>query len=73
MFDLDHPGVLISGGFISLVGTALFIYGKKQGNIKTLATGAAYVILPMLVTSMLALWGIFGAGLGALWWFSREG
>lgn len=54
--DLDHPAVLFSGLFIGMLGMAMFIYGKKQQNIRLLAGGLAMCIFPYFVTSLALTW-----------------
>ena len=71
--NLSDPGVLISGLFIGMVGVALFIYGKKQANLRCLAAGAALCIYPYFVTSLLLMWLIAAACLGVLALLSRAG
>ena len=65
--DFDNPWTLTSGALIGLIGAAIFIYGKKQQNLRCLAGGVVLCVFPMFVTSLLAMWGIAAACLGALY------
>jgi len=71
--NLSDPAVLISGLFIGLVGVALFMYGKKQCNLRFLGAGAALCIYPYFVSSVLLIWLIAAACLGLLVLTSRAG
>ena len=71
--NLGDPAVLISGLFIGLVGMALFIYGKKESNLRFLAAGAALCVYPYFVSSLLVLWLIAAVCVGALVLMSRAG
>jgi branched-subunit amino acid transport protein len=46
------PGNLFASLFISSIGAALFIYGKKQERIPQLTAGIVLSIFPMLVASV---------------------
>ncbi len=65
--DLGNPWALVYGALIGLIGTVIFIYGKKQQNLKCLAGGAVLCVFPMFVTSLLAMWGIAAACLAAMY------
>ncbi len=69
--DFGNPWAIFSGLIIGLLGTAIFIYGKKQQNIRCLAGGAVLCVFPIFVTSLLAMWGITAACLGALYFAGR--
>lgn len=62
---------MLSGLFIGLVGMALFIYGKKQADLKCLVTGVVLCVFPYFVTSVLLMWAITGACLGGLYWWVK--
>src|SRR5262249_18320756 len=64
--NLDHPLVLVSGLFIGLVGMALFMYGKKETNLRVLGVGAVLCVYPYFVSSLLLLWLIAAACIGLL-------
>jgi hypothetical protein len=68
-FRLD-AGPLVVSTIAGALGTALLVYGKKQGRWPHLAAGALLLIYPYFVESMTALLA-FGALIGAgLWWAS---
>jgi hypothetical protein len=69
--DLGDPLVLISGFLIGGVGFVLLIYGKKQFNLKCLATGLAMCIFPYFVSSLLVMWLAAAACIGGLYVASR--
>jgi hypothetical protein len=69
--DLGDPMVLFSGLLIGMVGMVLFIYGKKQGNMKAIAAGAVMCVYPYFVGSLLVLWVVFAACLGGLYAWSK--
>lgn len=54
--DLSNPWVLFSGLAVGMIGTAMFIYGKKQEVPRFLLAGGALCILPVLISSLLVLW-----------------
>ena len=64
--DLSNPTLLISGLFIGLIGMGVFMYGKKQCNLKCLGVGALLCVYPYFVSSLLLLWVIAAVCLGAL-------
>lgn len=65
--DFSHPWSLFSALVIGLIGMAVFLYGKKETNLRCLGVGAALCIFPYFVTSVVAMWLITAACLGALW------
>lgn len=71
--DFDHPWALFSGLIIGCIGMVIFMYGKKQVNLKALAIGGVLCVFPYFVTSLLAMWLITGACLGGLYLSSRDG
>ncbi len=73
MIDLDHPAVMLSGMFISLVGTGLFIYGKKQADLLVMLGGVVLCVEPFFVTSLGGLWGIAAAVVGGMVYLKRAG
>jgi len=68
---LSNPALLLSGLFISLVGMALFMYGKKQGSLKCLVAGVALCGFPYFVTSLAVLWLVAGGCIGGLYLWAR--
>ncbi len=71
--DFMDPGLLLSGGAISMVGLAVFLYGKKMESVNSLGFGLAMMIFPMFVTSILWMWLIGLACIAALYTLSRIG
>jgi len=70
--DLGNPASLISGLVIGLIGMVLFIYGKKEGNVKALAAGIALCVFPYFVASVILSWVLTGLCLGGLY-LTRDG
>ena len=46
VMDLGNTGLLISGLIVGAVGMGVFLYGKKQGNLKCIAVGLGMSIFP---------------------------
>jgi hypothetical protein len=61
------PAAFISSAFISLVGSALFLYGKKQPDLRCLFTGVGMCVFPFFVHSVALMWVIFAAMSGTLY------
>lgn len=68
-----ESGPLFLSLFIGAIGSALFIYGKKQGRIPQLATGLVLVVYPYFIPTLwlmavvavvllAVLWGVVKAG-----------
>lgn len=70
--DLSDPTAVMSGLLISGIGTAMFFYGKKQQRLMPVLAGVGLGILPMVLTSMLLLWGITAACLGGVYWMEKN-
>ncbi|MBY0112626.1 MAG: hypothetical protein K2Y21_07380 [Phycisphaerales bacterium] len=70
--DLGSPASLISGLLIGLLGTAFFIYGKKQERPLVLFTGVFLCLFPMFIASVLAQWLVTGACCTGLFVASRN-
>lgn len=69
--DLDHPAAFFSAILIGLIGTVLFIYGRKQQSVRCLLAGAALCIFPYFITSVAVMWAVTGGCLGGLYYLSR--
>jgi hypothetical protein len=54
---------------ISMVGLALFVYGKKQGRVPQLFAGILMMAYPYFVPNLWVMVAI-GIGLGALLWLA---
>jgi hypothetical protein len=70
--DLDANSLLASL-LIGLVGTACFIYGKKQGRFPQMLVGATLVVYPYFVSNVMLMVAIAVALLVALWGAVRLG
>ncbi len=64
-------GFLFSSLLISLVGLAVFLYGKKMENYVCLGIGLGLMVYPIFVPSVLVMWVIAAAGGAALYFFGR--
>jgi len=58
--DMD-PGALMASLLVGLLGSAMFIYGKKQSRLPHMLAGVILCIFPFLVTNPLAVGGIAAA------------
>lgn len=70
MFNMT-TGELISSLIVGSIGTAMFVYGKKQQKFAALGGGIALCALPMFITSALLLWGLTAATIGGVWFLGR--
>jgi hypothetical protein len=70
--DLGSPLSIASGLFLGLISMALFIYGKKNGDIP--AIGASLILggVPMLVHSLIVVWVIAIATFAGLYAIGRN-
>jgi ABC-type maltose transport system permease subunit len=64
--DLSNPWTLLSGLILGGIGMVLFMYGKKQTDLRCIAAGAVLCIVPYVIGSMLVLWLVSAAILGGL-------
>lgn len=71
--DINDPVALMSGLFISGLGAAMFIFGKKQQRLSPVLGGLALTLLPMVVASMAVLWVLTATCVGGVWWVERQG
>ncbi len=65
--DFTNPGLLLSGLVISMVGLAIFVYGKRMEKAKSLGIGLVLMVFPMFVPSVLWMWLIAGACVAGLY------
>lgn len=70
--DLSNPWLLLSGVLIGMVGFVLFNHGRKNADLRTLGTGLALCVYPYFVSSLLVLWLVFAAMMGALVWLVKN-
>ena len=57
---MSASGTILVGIFAGVLGTAYFVYGKREGRIPFLLAGAALCIYPYFVPT---LWGSVLLGL----------
>lgn len=69
--DFDNPALLLSGVFLGMIGFVMFMYGRKEPDLRYLAAGIVLSAIPMFAHSLLVMWGLAGA-CGAGLFFSRE-
>ena len=70
--DLDGNSLLASL-LVGLVGTAFFMYGKRQGRFPHMLAGGALVVYPYFVSSVALMAVIAVAMVAALWGAVRLG
>ncbi|MEM7683090.1 MAG: hypothetical protein AAF288_14140 [Planctomycetota bacterium] len=70
--DLSRPDVLFSGMLISLVGMAMFLYGRKAADPPCLVVGVVLSLIPWFAQSMLVLWALFAICLGGFYAVRRS-
>ena len=64
---------LFASLFVSTVGFAFFIYGKKQQRLPHLIGGIALMIFPYFVSRALPVVGIAAGIIGAVWLAVQQG
>ena len=62
---------LFAGVLFGAIGTAAFIYGKKQASFKAMVFGAALVAFPYFIYNTIALY-VVGAFLTAALFFFHD-
>jgi len=67
--SLPSPGVLFAGLVFGVIGTAAFMYGKKQARFSSMVIGVALIAYPYFVSALWLLWGIGIALCAALYYF----
>ncbi len=70
--DFMDPGPLLSGAVISMVGLAIFLYGKRMQKIESIGIGLAMMIFPVFVHSILWMWLIAVACVAGLYMLPRS-
>ena len=70
--DIDANSLLVSL-LVGLVGTALFVYGKRQGRVPAMIVGAAMVVYPYFIGNVVIVIAIAVALVMALWGVTRLG
>lgn len=71
--DISQPSILLSSLFISLVGFAMIIYGRKADRPIFLLSGLAMSVFPFIVHSLIAMWAVAGLCGGGAYAASRVG
>jgi len=64
--DFGDPWKLISAMVIGLIGFMVLNHGRKEGEVKILATGLVLCVYPYFVASLLLLWLLFAAIIGVV-------
>jgi hypothetical protein len=59
--------VLFTSFLLGLVGFGMFLYGKKAGRIVPLAAGVILMIIPYVVTNLIALVIVSCVLMGSPW------
>jgi hypothetical protein len=62
---------LMASFFFGLIGTGMFMYGKKSSRPVPLLAGVALIIVPYFIPNLIAM-TVVSAGLCALPWLLRE-
>ncbi len=70
--DFGNPWSLLSGIIISMVGMVLFMRGKKDVNMPCLGAGIALCVYPYFVSSLILMWVLFAACMGAWYFLARS-
>jgi hypothetical protein len=70
--DIDGNSLLASF-LIGLVGSACFLYGRRQGSFLPMTVGAVLVVFPYFVSSIALMVAIAVGLLVALWGARRLG
>jgi hypothetical protein len=71
---VDFDGnTLLASLLIGLVGSAFFIYGRRQSRLPHMLTGALLVVYPYFVSSVALMVAIAAGLVAALWGAVRLG
>ena len=70
--DFMEPGPLLSGLVISMVGLAIFLYGKRMQEIRSLGIGLAMMTYPIFIHSILWMWLIAVGCIAAMYLLPRN-
>ncbi len=60
--SLPSPGALLASLVFSVIGMGVFLYGKKQAQVKPMAIGVALMVFPYFVSRVWLQWTV-GVGL----------
>lgn len=70
--DFGSPWALVSSAIIGLVGTVLFLRGKREVNVPQLVGGGLMCVYPIFVSSVLLMWVLFAACAAGVYVMGRE-
>jgi hypothetical protein len=65
------PNALIISIFFGLIGSAMFLYGKKAGRMVPLGAGVALMVVPLFISNLIVML-VVCCGITATPWFIRE-
>jgi hypothetical protein len=66
---MPEPAVLFAGILFGAIGTAAFLYGKKQAKWRPLVLGLVLVAITFVISDTLLLYAAGTALCAALVWF----
>ena len=69
-FPMDTNALVISIVF-GLIGSAMFMYGKKAGRMVPLGAGLALMIVPLFISNLIIML-VVCCGITATPWFIHE-
>jgi hypothetical protein len=67
---MDMNALMLSLLF-GIIGSAMFLYGKKAGRMVPLGAGLALMIVPMFISNLIVML-VVCSGITATPWFIRE-
>lgn len=70
--DFMDPGPLLSGVLISMAGMAIFIYGKRMHEAKSLGIGLVMMVYPIFLSSILWMWLLAAGCIASLFILPRS-
>ena len=60
--SLPSPDALLASLVFSVIGMGVFMYGKKQAQMKSMAIGVALMVFPYFISRVWLQW-VVGVGL----------
>jgi hypothetical protein len=70
---MPEPGALLVSVLVSLVGFAVFVYGRKQSRLPHLVAGVVLMVMPYFLPGFLIPAAATAAVLALLWLATRMG
>ena len=70
--DFSDPTLLMSGFLISMIGLGAFMYGRRAEKLHCTAIGVVMMVYPMFVSSVLWMWIVGAACVGAIFTIRSE-